>query len=205
MLSLPSTVLVGRKMPKRAFYEHLRTTAPVRDQFVNGIERIELVASIKEETVHIPAGESVVEIDVLALYLKDGAELPVDAVTCIAKAVPNRLLFVCVAGEHVRLGVMLGELFWTEPAPLAETGLVLRGSNLDELWDSVCSQVVFGDDDPADFLGRLGRARELASAREELEKLRRRLAGERQIRKRNELFDRMRSIKKRIYELEESR
>lgn len=48
MLNLPSTVLVNRVMPKKVFYEHLKTTAAIKEQFVQQIERIEMVASIKE-------------------------------------------------------------------------------------------------------------------------------------------------------------
>ena len=62
-LGLPSTALVGRAMPKKVFYEHLKTTTAIKDEFVHKIERIEMLAAIKEKSIHIPAGETVAEIE----------------------------------------------------------------------------------------------------------------------------------------------
>lgn len=78
-LGLPSTVLVGRAMPKKVFYEHLKTTTAIKDEFVHRINRIEMIAAIKETSVHIPAGETVAEIDVLGMQLS-GAGVPHDAI-----------------------------------------------------------------------------------------------------------------------------
>ena len=98
MLNLPSTVLVNRVMPKKVFYEHLKTTAAIKEQFVQQIERIEMVASIKEASIHIPGDKGVAEIDVLALHLK-GANVPYEAIELVARSIPNKLLFVCLTDE----------------------------------------------------------------------------------------------------------
>lgn len=200
-LGLPSTVLVGRAMPKKAFYEHLKTTAAIKDEFVQKIERIELVAALKEVTARIPAGEKVVEIDVLRLELK-AAEVPCAAIELIAQSVPNKVLFACTAGDECKLLVLRDRLRETTWMPGADARLELAGSNLDELWDSLCSQVVFDTSDPTDFTGRLARANELASLRGQLEKLRKRHGKERQIAKRNALWDEIKATENRIAELE---
>lgn len=202
MLNLPSTVLVNRVMPKKAFYEHLKTTTAIREQFVQQIERIEMVASIKEASIHIPGDKDVAEIDVLALYLK-GADVPYEAIDLVARSIPNKLLFVCLTDESCRLLVRRDRLYETEWVPADDTKLELVGSTLGELWDSIVSQVVFGDASSVDLAGRLERKRRSEALRLELEQVERKRKSEKQIAKRNALFDRKRAIETELSRLEE--
>lgn len=193
MLNLPSTVLVNRVMPKKAFYEHLKTTAAIKEQFVQQIERIEMVASIKETSIHILGDKGVVEIDVLAFHLK-GADVPHEAIELVARSIPNKLLFVCLTDESCKLLVRRDRLYETEWMPTDDAELELTGSTLGELWDSIVSQVVFGDVSSADLAGRLERKRRTEALRLELEQVERKRRSERQIAKKNALFDRKRAI-----------
>ena len=201
MLNLPSTVLVNRVMPKKAFYEHLKTTTAIKGQFVQQIERIEMVASIKETSIHIPGDKGVAEIDVLALYLK-GADVPYEAIELVARSIPNKLLFVCQIDESCKLFVRRDRLYETEWMPTDDAELELAGSTLGELWDSISSQVVFGDANSVDLAGRLERKRRIEALRLELEQVERKRKSEKQIAKRNALFDRKRAIEAELSRLE---
>lgn len=205
-LGLPSTVLVGKAMPKKLFYEFLATTAAVKDEFVRLIERIDMVASIKEETLHVPAGGEVNEIDVLGLCLRSsdgaGAEVPYAAIDLIAKSVPNKVLFVCEANDTVKLLVRRDRLYETTWLPRGEVAVELRGTTLAELWDSLSSQVVFGNSEPGDFAGRVERRSRIEALQSELATVNKKRKNEKQIAKRNALFDRARSIKQELARLE---
>lgn len=201
MLNLPSTVLVNRVMPKRAFYEHLKTTAAIKEQFVQQIERIEMVASIKETSIHIPGDKDVAEIDVLALHLKS-ADVPYEAIELIARSIPNRLLFVCLTDESCKLLVRRDRLYETEWVSADDAKLELVGSTLGELWDSIVSQVIFGDASYTDLAGRLERKRRSEALRLELEQVERKRKSEKQIAKKNALFDRKRAIEAELSRLE---
>lgn len=205
-LGLPSTVLVGRVMPKKAFYEHLATTAAIKEEFVRLIERIEIIAALKEASVRVPAGKKVAEVDVLGLYLRpasDGVcEVPYGAIDLIAKSVPNKQLFVCIADDAVKLLVKRDRLYETAWPPRGEAVIELRGSNLDELWDSLSSQVVFGDSSPTGFTGRVERKNRIETLRKELSAVDRKRKNEKQIAKRNALFDRACEIKQELARLE---
>lgn len=201
MLNLPSTVLVNRVMPKKAFYEHLKTTTSIKEQFVQQIERIEMVASIKEASIHIPGDKDVAEIDILALHLK-GSGVPYEAIDLVARSIPNKLLFVCLADESCKLFVRRDRLYETEWTPADEAKLELVGSTLGELWDSISSQVVFVDANSVDLVGRLERKRRSEALRLELEQVERKRRSEKQIAKRNALFDRKRAIEAELSRLE---
>lgn len=206
MLGLPSTVLVGKTMPKKLFYEFLATTAAVKDEFVRLIERIDMVASIKEETLHILAGGEVDEIDVLGLCLRagdgGGAEVPYAAIDLIAKSVPNKVLFACEANGTVKLLVRRDRMYETTWLPRSKVTVELRGATLSELWDSLSSQVVFGDSSPVDFAGRVERKSRIEVLQSELAAVDKKRKNEKQIAKRNALFDRAREIKRELARLE---
>ncbi|MBM6784663.1 DUF4391 domain-containing protein [Collinsella tanakaei] len=205
-LGLPSTVLVGKVMPKKLFYEFLATTAAVKDEFVRLIERIDMVASIKEETLHIPAGGEVNEIDVLGLRLRagdgEGVEVPYAAIDLIAKGVPNKVLFACEANGTMKLIVRRDRLYETTWLPCGVASVELGGTTLSELWDSLCSQVVFGDGSPVDFTGRVERKSRIEALQSELAAVNKKRKNEKQIAKRNALFDRAREIKQELARLE---
>ena len=205
-LGLPRTVLVGRVMPKKAFYEHLATTAAIKEEFVRLIERIEIVAALKETSARIPAGKKIAEVDVLGLYLRpvsDGArEVPYGAIDLIAKSVPNKQLFVCIADDAVKLLVKRDRLYETTWLSQGEAAVELRGANLDERWDSLSSQVVFGDSGPADFTGRVERKNRIEALRKELAANDKKRRNEKQVNRRNALFDRRRAIAAELSRLE---
>lgn len=194
-------MLVNRVMPKKVFYEHLKTTAAIKEQFVQQIERIEMVASIKEASIHIPGDKDVAEIDVLALHLK-GADVPYEAIELVARSIPNKLLFICLADRSCKLLVRRDRLYETEWMPTDDTKLELVGSTLGELWDSISSQVVFGSASPVDLNGRLERKRRIEALQFELEQVERKRKSEKQIAKRNALFDRKRAIEAELSRLE---
>lgn len=193
MLNLPSTVLVNHVMYKKLFYERLKMTAAVKEQFVQQIQCIEMVASVKEASIHIPSDKDVAEIDVLALHLK-GVDVPYEAIELVACSIPNKLLFVCLTDESCKLLVRRDRLYETEWMPTDDAKLELAGSTLGELWDSISSQVVFGSASPVDLNGRLERKRRIEALRLELEQVERKRKSEKQIAKRNALFDRKRAI-----------
>lgn len=205
-LGLPSTVLVGRVMPKKAFYEHLATTAATKEEFVRLFERIEIIAALKEASTHIPAGEKIFEIDVLGFYLRstDGGvcEVPYGAIDLIAKSVPNKQLFACITDDAIKLLVKRDRLYETAWLPRGEAAVELRGANLDELWDSLSSQVVFGDSNPVDFAGRVERKNRIEALRKELAMVNKKRKNERQVSRRNALFDRKRAIEAELSRLE---
>lgn len=203
-LGLPSTVLVRRAMPKKVFYEHLAATAAVKDEFVRLIERIEMIAALKESTAHVPANDQVIEIDVLGLYLrseKGHAAVPRAAVELIARSVPNKVLFACIAGDSLKLLVRYDRLYETEWLP-GDAAVELRGNSLEELWCSLLAQVVFGDGEPAGFEGRIEHKNRIEALQKELVSVQRKRKSEKQIAKRNALFDRMRAIKQELAQLE---
>lgn len=213
MLGLPSTVAVGRTIPKNAFYRNLKMTSALRDAFTRDVEKIEVVASIKEATCGIPAGERVAEVVVLVLDVR-GHEVPRDIVAAVVRGIPNKVLVACRHDGEVALALVRQQLQVGEWTPEGDVRLALRGATLDEAWDVLCEQVIFSDEDadeaaptsdaaPALTVDeRIERGRRIEALRRDVATLTRKHAKEKQIGKRNALFKQLKAAKRELAELE---
>ncbi|MBK5211159.1 MAG: DUF4391 domain-containing protein [Coriobacteriia bacterium] len=196
MLGLPSTTEVNRRLPKEAFYRNLNLDKKTREQFVSEVERIMVVNSIKSATVNIPDGKVVHEIMVLNIELK-GSELPKQILEAISKANAHQLIFVFGKGGQsavYRHGLHVSNKI---------ESLTLGGANLDVAWDSIVSQVAFGNTEAVDIDERIEKQKRLASLKLEVETLKKSCMKEKQINKRNTLFEQLKAAREELQTIEE--
>lgn len=188
MYGLPSTVAVDQTLPKNAFYQRLSLAAPVKDEFVHGIEELRVVASIKEATCGIPTSGSIEEISVLRIALKTD-ELPRKALDAIASVVPRKMLMACCHEGRARLAVVRDGLRVSERwIAEKQMNIELRGASLAEVWDGLCAQVLFDDVEVEDVDARMAQEERIAELEAEVIKLKRKYAKEVQPAKRNAAF-----------------
>lgn len=200
MYGLPSTTDVDQVLPKKAFYEHLKLSGAVKDEFVQKIEELRVVASIKERSCGFAATDDVREILVLRVALK-GDELPLGVLDAIAANNPNKLVFACAANGDVQFTVRRGGLQVGEREPEDMAKLVLSGSTLADAWDSLCSQVVFGDAGGIGVDTRIANQKRIAALKDDIAHLERAHAKEVQPAKRNALFKQIKAAKQEYAEL----
>ena len=191
MISLPSTTRVDRRLPKEDFYRRLKLTSKQRDAFVGQIETITIANSVKPTTMRISDGADVHEIFVIELALKESC-VPALVIETIAKANPHKILFRSkFDGEEILSVYRQGKDWHTEWHPPDSEGVALRGDTLDEIWDGICAQIIFDDASIEDVDGELRKRQRLKSLDEEIAKLERAHGKERQLGKRNELFQKL--------------
>lgn len=196
MIELPSTTRVGRRMPKERFYEQLKLTGKQRESFVRLIDSITIENSIKPSTMKIADGQNVHEIFLLEIALKEET-LPSVVVEAIAKANPHKILFLCSYGDEEAYAVYRqGKVWTTEWLKSDEVKLAPHGDNLDSLWDSLCSQVIFGSADVQNVDDEIKKRQKVKALDEEIAKLERSHGKERQIGKRNALFEKLQRAKR---------
>lgn len=225
MLGLPSTTEVGRVLPKKAFYERYQVSPQVKDDFVRKVEHFEIAHSIKPSTTNIPAGANVPEVLVLRVELRQ-REVPEVVLKFVAEKNSHKLLFACEFEGEVCLAVLLKKLVVGEWRPLEGLELDLRSDDMDAFWDSLASQVVYGDaglgagadagagasatasaggvqSAPAVTVEeRFARDQKLAALREEIARLDARCRKEKQINKKNQLFSQVKQLKAELAALE---
>lgn len=214
MLSLPSTTEVNQRLPKEALWQGMRaaTGRPVserlKERMGTCVEAVFIANSLKEPTLRIPAGARVNEIVVLDVRLKEaGAKgpvcVPADVLTAIAQAIPRKVLFACTRAGRCACALRRGgSMHVGAEQPLDTAVLVIRGTTLDEAWDSLTAQVALGSADGTNVDERLAACARAERLRADIERLKRAHAKERQQGRRNVLWDQIKQAKEELENLE---
>lgn len=206
MLGLPSTTEVGRRIPKEAFYGRLKVSAALRQSFIGDVERFVIANSIKTSMTGIPDGERVHEVLVVEVALK-ARHVPEEMLALVAQANPHKLLFVCTHSGEACLAVMLKRLVVGPWRPFDRLTLDMNASDVDAVWDSLASQVVYNDagGGPETIEERFEVDAKIKALYEELARMEARGRKERQVARKNALFDKAKELKRRIAKIEEGR
>ena len=206
MLGLPSTTEVGRRIPKEAFYGRLKVSAALRQSFIDDVERFVIANSIKTSTTGIPDGERVHEVLVVEVALKS-RRVPEEVLALVAQTNPHKLLFVCTHGGEACLAVMLKRLVVGSWCSLDCLTLDVNVSDVDAVWDSLASQVVYNDvgGGSETVEERFEADAKLKAQHEELARKEARGRKERQVARKNALFDKAKELKRQIAAIEEGR
>lgn len=92
LFAWPPQAAVGRPLPKNKIYEHGRPGAALRALFVAQVEQITWAYKLAPQTVNLPAGPAVPEIEVFHIGLKAPA-LDLAVLRCIDRSIPYPILF----------------------------------------------------------------------------------------------------------------
>lgn len=206
MLGLPSTTEVGRRIPKEAFYSRLKVSGALRQSFIDDIKRFVIANSMKTSTTGIPDGERVHEVLVVEVALKS-RRVPEEVLALVAQTNPHKLLFVCTHGGEACLAVMLKRLVVGSWCSLDCLTLDVNVSDVDAVWDSLASQVVYNDAGGGSETveERFEADAKLKALHEELARIETRGRKERQVARKNALFDKAKELKRQIAKIEEGR
>jgi hypothetical protein len=92
LINYPKQAAFGRVLPKNKIYEHSGANTRVKDLFVEQVEQIVWQYKLAPETINLPAKPGVPEVQVFRIVLKTG-ELSADVLKCIDSAVQFPILF----------------------------------------------------------------------------------------------------------------
>lgn len=206
MLGLPSTTEVGRRIPKEAFYGHLKVSAALRQSFIDDVECFTVANSIKTSTTGIPDGERVHEVLVVQVALK-ARRVPEEVLVLVAQTNPHKLLFVCTRDGEACLAVTLKRLVVGPWRPFDDLALDVSAGSIDAVWDSLASQVAYGDagGGAETVEERFEADSRLKALRDELARIEARGRKERQVARKNALFDKAKELKRQIAAIEEGK
>lgn len=197
MLDLPSTTEVFQRIPKEAFYQHLKLDNKTRQQFVSGVKRIAVVNIIRAGTANLSDGERVHEILVLEIVPKKEV-VPEEVLLAIASANSNPIVLVDTGSGLVSAKIK-GRIVSTNEL----SSLKLQGTNLDEAWNSFVSQVVFQEENGVEIEKSLAKKIQIEILEHEIEVLDKKSRRERQLTRKNELFYQLKNKNEELLRLKE--
>ena len=215
MIKFPSSTLVGKPVPKAAFYKHLEVNARIKTRFVEDIDRIVWLAKLTPSTLNIDDGKSVHEISVFHVTLKS-EDVPDDVFLTIDRQMPRHTLFLLQFDERYCLLLNYKEWideskgtfriirsFRTEWTASESLRLTMDGSTMDKVYESFAGQISgFGTDNAADTKRIIDLQQLLAQKRRAVEALQKKVRAERQFNRQMQLNAEARELKGEMAELQ---
>ena len=220
MLGLPQSTEYNKRIPKQKFYENLTLTPQVKRGFIDGIKLIYWRNKLAEDTVHIPKGEQVTEIEVFEIKLS-GPTLDEAVLRQIDKEIPYHILFLLsfegrvqawIGYKEASAGVnsfKVNRYYHTDWQDETALSLRLEGLTLDAVYENLVRQIAGSSLEPETENPELslGETIALTEKREKLQKeiawLEKMAWGEKQPKKKYELAQEIKALRERLAALRE--
>lgn len=145
MFGFPGNTAVGRRLPKEAFYRHLSLSAALKDRFISDVDRIIVENSLTKSSLNLDKDAKIKEILLLGISLKK-QKFDRKIIEAIARQNPHKLIFLLQYGDERQLAVYYSKLYRTEWKKEKDLSLTLSGGTLDEIWESLVSQIAIHSD-----------------------------------------------------------
>ena len=213
----PQSTELNRRIPKQKFYENLALTPQVKRGFVEGIKLIYWRNKLAEDTVHIPKGEQVTEIEVFEIRLS-GQTLDEAVLRQIDKELPYHILFLLsfegkaqawIGYKEASSGVnsfKVNRYYHTDWMQEDELPLRLEGLSLDAIYENLVRQIagdVLSDTTDADLAQAISQSERREKLQKEIARLEKLTWGEKQPKKKFELARELKALRERLASLRE--
>ena len=185
MPEFPSNSALNRRIPKQKFYENLTLTPQVKRGFVEGIKLIYWSNKLAEDTVHIPKGEQVTEIEVFEIRL-NGPTLDEAVLRQIDKEIPYHILFLLTFEGKVQAWIgykeasaginsfKVNRYYHTDWMQEEELLLRLEGLSLDAVYENLVRQIAgdaISDTTDADLAQAISQSEQREKLQKEIARL----------------------------------
>lgn len=209
MIVFPKSTLVGKTVPKAAFYKNLEVNARMKQRFVDEVASVTWVAKIAPSTLNVADGKTVHEITVFRMVLKTD-DVPSDVLTLIDKQMPRHTLFLlqhdddfCLLANYKEWHDAANTRFdivktfqtgWTSADKLS---LSLNGQDMDAVYSAIVKQVAGADitSGAKDIHTAVAQTKEQEALRQKIAALEAKIAKERQPKKKFELHQQLVKLK----------
>ena len=216
MILFPTTTLVGKPIPKTAFYRNLEVSAKVKQRFVDDVASITWTAKIAPSTLNVTDGKDVHEIVVFHVVLK-AEDTPDDVFLTIDRQMPRHVVFLLQYEERYRLllnykewvdqakGVFnIVKTFRTDWQTADALTLSLEDSTMDKLYEHLAGQISgFGTNTAADTKQIIALQDTIRAKQRQVEALQKKVRAEKRFARQMELNTEARALKQEVARLTE--
>lgn len=216
MIDYPVSTLVGKPVPKNAFYKHLELNTRLRTRFVEDVEKIVWAAKYTPSTLNVEDGATVHEIVFFEVTVR-AEDLTDEIFLTIDKMMPRHVVFVLFYGDRCRLLLNYKEwadkekgtfnivkTFRTSWQPAEGISLTIEGGTMDKIYESFAGQVSgFGTNNAADTRRIIAIENEIATKQKLAEALQKKIRKEKQFARQVEMNTEARALKREIAKLKE--
>jgi len=210
-LKFPRTTIVGKPVPKNAFYKHLEVNVKIKQHFVDDVVSIHWLYKLAPSTINVEDGKQVHEIVVFSAVLKS-KDCPDDVFLFIDQNMPRHVVFILEydnrykvllnykewrEGQNTQFKIV--KTFATEWLKVEDLRLTIDGRTMDALYEAMAGQVSgFGTNKAEDTKRIVELEGLIDKAKRKVESIQKRIRNERQLNRQMELNGEARGIKKQI-------
>lgn len=214
MLGFPQTTEFNKRIPKQKFYENLDITSALKRVFVEQIRLIYWRNKLAATTMNIAQGDAVEEIEVIEIKLTQ-PQLNESVLKQIDKEIPYHILFILSYEDKVQAWIgykeasdggnkafKVNKYYHTDWMSQNEFSIKIEGLNMDSVWDNFIIQIGGVE---------IGQGKSLAEQIEiddrkaglmkDIEKLEKKARTEKQPKKKFQLAQQAKALKKQLSEL----
>lgn len=197
MFGFPSSTEIKKQLPKKAIYAKFDMSASQRERFDADISRIDISAMVSSKTVPaLSEGEEVKEIYLLNIQLKR-KEYDAKNIVMLSKLISQKMIFALEYEEEVQFAIYHTKLISAAWTPVEEAKLLLSGLNLDSVWDNIVKLIGHIEVQEGNTLTEQIKAdEEQAKLLAQIKLLERKMANEKQPRRKREYFEQIKNLKK---------
>ena len=199
MYGLPPACEVKKQLPKKAIYAKFNLNAAQRDCFDADIARLDIVGCVSSST--IPAlgpGELVQEFYVLHVQLKH-KEYDSRNIALLTKLIPQKLVFALHYEEEAQLAIFHTKLISSGWQAMQDVSIPISGLNLDSVWDNIVKSIgqieVEQGNSLAEQIAANDKRDKILS---QIAALQKKMANEKQPRRKRNLFQQISTLKSQI-------
>ena len=196
MFGFPSSTEIKKQLPKKAIYAKFDMSASQRERFDADISRIDISEMVSSKTVPaLSEGKEVKEIYLLNIQLKR-KEYDAKSIAMLSKLIPQKMVFALEYEEEVQFAIYHTKLITAAWIPVEEAKLSLSGLNLDSVWDNIVKQIGHIEVLEGNTLTEQIKAdEEHAKLIAQIKMLERKMANEKQPRRKREYFEQIKKLK----------
>ena len=201
MYGLPQTTEIKKQLPKKAIFAKFELKPSQRESFDADISRIDIVAVISPTTVPAVAeGENIKEFYVLAVQLKH-KDYDSKNIAMLSRLIPQKMIMALHFQEEVQFAINHTRLITSKWQILTPNSsfLILQGLTLDSVWDNIVISI--GDiqvEDGKTVAEQIMADDQRAKLLTQIANLERKMAIEKQPRRKREYFEQIKKLKNQI-------
>ena len=198
MLGLPKSTELSQALPKTRIFAKFELRSTQKERFDEDISRITIVNEISQRKVPaLHPGKEVQSIYVLEIQLKRKDYDPKN-IQLLSKLIPQNILFLLRFEDLVQLAIYHTKLLMSDWG--AEPKIVISGLDMDAVWENIVKTVGTIEVEEGNTLAeQIAIDDEKAKLKLQIEQLEEKSRKEKQPRKKLEMFEKLKEMKKLLY------
>ena len=198
MYGLPQSTEIKKQLPKKAIYAKFNMPTSQREHFDADIARIDIEVGVSKATVPALAeGEEIKEFYVLGIQLKRKEYDPKN-ILMLTKLLPHKMIFALHYEDEIQFAIYHTKLITSEWQLISHNSslITLQGLNLDSVWDNIVKQIGHIEVQEGNTLTEQIKANEeQTKLLAQIKMLERKMANEKQPRRKREYFEQIKKLK----------